>query len=285
MTLAEVHGKTPSKNSEDLLTADVFTAFRYLPATQGIYAFLRTVPELEDKLPEPLENEEVTATLHFWPLGQERKREPDLLLALQIGLRSFYVVVEAKYRSGASDKAEREEITTDGNSRKLGNQLADELRDLHHGKYKVFDQGRRKRHLTLENDKEDRFVLYLTSHAIKPQDEINRAAKQYPLAKQKLFWTNWYAVYDYFMERQSKDWPFPYREIVSDAILLLRKKSFSTFQGFDNLKLARADLVGIKGGFWQDAPVLATSFQGIHKPPKLFNRQEIGGSFWHESIM
>ena len=281
MTLAEVHGKTPSKNSEDLLTAEVFTAFRYLPATQGVYAFLRTVPGLEDRLPEPQESEEVVATIHFWPLGQERKREPDLLLALQIGPRFFYIVVEAKYHSGASDKDEREEVTTDGNSRKLGNQLADELRDLHHGEYKVFHQGRRNQHLSLKNDKEDRFVLYLTSHAIKPQDEINRAAKQYPLAKQKLFWTNWYAVYDYFLE--TKDLPFPYREIVSDTSLLLRKKSFSTFQGFNNL--IPVDLVGVKGAFWQDAPVIANHFRGIHKPPKTLNRENISGSFWHDSIV
>ncbi|MBK8988393.1 MAG: hypothetical protein IPM39_20390, partial [Chloroflexi bacterium] len=102
MALAEIHGKTPFLYFEDLLTADVFAAFRYLPAQEGIYAFLRSVPGLGKKLPA-LTGENVTATFYFWPMGEQRRREPDMLLALQVGQRLIHVVVEAKYLSGASD--------------------------------------------------------------------------------------------------------------------------------------------------------------------------------------
>ena len=64
MALAELHGKTPYAYSEDLLTADVFAAFRYLPVQEGIYAFLRSVPGLDKKLPA-LTGENVTATFYF----------------------------------------------------------------------------------------------------------------------------------------------------------------------------------------------------------------------------
>ncbi|HSH01736.1 MAG TPA: hypothetical protein VLL52_04395 [Anaerolineae bacterium] len=45
--LAEIHRKTPFTYFEDLLTADVFMAFKYLPPYLGIIPFLRTVPTLE----------------------------------------------------------------------------------------------------------------------------------------------------------------------------------------------------------------------------------------------
>ena len=51
MTIAEIHGKSPYIYSEDILTADVFTAFRYLPAEVGIVGFLRSIEEVAGIIP------------------------------------------------------------------------------------------------------------------------------------------------------------------------------------------------------------------------------------------
>lgn len=50
---AELHGKAPFIYSEDLLTSDVFTGFRYLPADEGVIGFLRSVEGLADVIEAP----------------------------------------------------------------------------------------------------------------------------------------------------------------------------------------------------------------------------------------
>ena len=278
MTIAEVHGKLGSVSSEDLLTSDVFTAFRYLPAESGIYAFLKKIPGLAEMLPDLAKNEAVVATIHFWPKGTNQSREPDVLLALQVGSRLIHIVVEAKYRSGASDKEEYVEIQQDGSVEKLGNQLADQLRDLHHGKYKIFYRGRRNQRISLDSKPDDRFLLYLTAHATKPQREIKQARSQYSLAEHNLFWANWFDVYDHLLEQQIIGLDFPYQEIIDDICLLLDRKSFSTFQGFS--ELPNIDSNYLIRSIWQDDPVMTNYFTGIQKPSLKFDMEEINGSFW-----
>lgn len=276
MTLAEIHGKAPLSNSEDLLTADVFSAFKYLPAEIGILAFLRSV----EGLSEFLQGEEIAiCTYHFWPIGLKCGREPDILLEIQIGERVYHVVVEAKYYSGPSDK-EVQEIEQDGDVYQAGNQLADELCDLHHGEYRIFNRGLRNRHLSLSSNPEDRFLIYLTGHITKPRKELDRAKVQYSLSQQKLFWTSWYDVYDHLAGQKSRELGFPFREIIDDICLLLEKKSFSTFQGF--IELPEFDCSGLDGSFWQESPVFADHFTGIQKPSFSFDRTELNGSFWQD---
>ena len=78
MAIAEIHGKTPFDYYEDLLTADVFAAFRYLPADAGIIGFLRSIENVADVIVQPEASS--TCEFHFWPLGELCRREPDLLL-------------------------------------------------------------------------------------------------------------------------------------------------------------------------------------------------------------
>ncbi len=197
MALAEIHGKMPFIYSEDLLTADVFAAFKYLPADSGILAFLHSIDGLNGLLRPLQAGESVTCDYHFWPLGFMRRREPDVLLEISIEERIYHIVVEAKYYSGPSDK-EIEEIELDGDVYQVGNQLADQLRDLHHGEYRIFRQGLRHRRISLLSEVNDRFLIYLTAHNTKPRTELDRAKAQYPIGQRKLFWANWSQVYEHF---------------------------------------------------------------------------------------
>lgn len=138
MTIAELHGKSPLTTSEDMLTANVFTAFRYLPAASGIIGFLRAIKGLGDIIPEP--QREATAHYFFWPKGQ--MREPDVLLELRIDGALYHIVVETKYLSGATDR-EIEEIEEAEEIIPWGNQLADQLRELIKGVYTIRQDGSR----------------------------------------------------------------------------------------------------------------------------------------------
>ena len=170
MTLAEVYGKTPFTYFEDLLTADVFAAFRYLPPHIGIIGFLRTIPGLEKQIEQP--NESSTCTFHFWPVGDVIGREPDVLLEVEINGRISHIVIEAKYYSGPSDKDD-EEIEINGDPQRTGNQLGDQLHDLESGVYRIFQDGSRNTQLTLSSRQEDRALIYLTAHPTRPNYELD----------------------------------------------------------------------------------------------------------------
>lgn len=101
MALAEIYGKTPFIYFEDLLTADVFAAFRYLPPDIGIISFLRSIPGLESLIEKP--NASSTCSFHFWLVGKVIGREPDVLLEVEINGRLLHIVIEAKYYSGPGD--------------------------------------------------------------------------------------------------------------------------------------------------------------------------------------
>jgi hypothetical protein len=280
MTLAEIHGKAPIKNSEDLLTADVFTTFKYLPPEIGIFAFLHSIDGL-DELLQPLQNNEtVTCAYHFWPIGLKHGREPDVLLELNVEERIYHVGVEAKYFSGPSDK-ETQEIEQEGDVQQVGNQLADQLRDLQYGEYRIFNRGLRNRYFSLSSKPDDRFLIYLTAHVTKPREALSRAEAQYPSAKKKLFWASWYDVYDHLASQRDDKLRFPFQDIIDDICVLLEKKSFSTFQGFTELpKFHQPEW---NGSFWQDAPLFSDHFAGIHEPSFVFDKGEISGSFWQDS--
>ncbi len=264
MTLAEIHGKTPFIYFEDLLTADVFAAFRYLPTADGIYAFLQKIPGLHEKLPVSIENEEISVSFHFWPVGEQQRREPDALLALQIGSRLIHIVIEAKYLSGASD-LEIQEVERDGQTYQVGNQLADQYRDLQNGRYRIFQAGLRNERLTLASELEDRHLLYLTAHALKPDTELQQACLYHPGADGNLFWANWHQVNDHFCELQRQLPMLPYSLILEDICLLLDRKGFTSFAGFHPLLQGEIDPTA--ASFWEDPYQDEPTFAGIILPP------------------
>lgn len=273
MTIAEIHGKVTNTNSEDQLTSDVFTAFKYLPADIGIVGFLRSVPELGDHIPEPTAS--ASCKNHFWPVGNEQGREPDLLLEVSIDDTIYHIVIEAKYRSGPSD-IETELVEEEEESGKLGNQLGDELRDLHYGSYRIFSGYRRNRELSLSSKVENRYVLYLTAHPMRPEEDLRRSVEFYPPAADKVCWSSWYHIYDHLEFFQGHFADFPFQDVLIDICTLLDRKRFSPFKGFPSLP--EIDLEIIAGRFWDDYRDGIVSFEGVSPPAFSITNQS--GRFW-----
>jgi hypothetical protein len=246
LAIAEIHGKTPFDYYEDLLTADVFAAFRYLPADVGIIGFLRSIENVADIIAQPTGDS--TCEYHFWPLGELCGREPDLLLELNVGGRLYHVVIEAKYMSGPSD-GEDAEITHRGELFTLGNQLGDQFRDLLNGEYLVYRGSRRIQRMRLASRVRDRLLIYLTAHVFSPKEELDRGLEYCPESRGRLFWANWYQVYDYVSLANEQLERFPYTRIARDLCTLLDQKQFSSFHGIE----APPDIAmeGVSGSFWE----------------------------------
>ncbi|MCI0397906.1 MAG: hypothetical protein L0332_11760 [Chloroflexi bacterium] len=272
MTIAEIHNKTPFVYSEDLLTADVFGAFRYLPTDVGILGFLRTIPELRERLLVP--QWQARCDYYFWPQGQHR--EPDVLLELQVDQQLFHVVVEAKYLSGPSDSA-LVEVVVGNEVVRLGNQLADQLRDLEYGKYTLFRGTGRNRQLTLTSPIENRFLLYLTAHVTRPEEDLARSMSHHAVGAGKLCWANWFQVYDYLADRKETLVQFPFNRIVDDICLLLDQKLLSTFRGFH--PMPAVEVGAGDGTFWKGQHIEPFAFHGITRPPALPLLEE-SSYFW-----
>ena len=278
VAIAEIHGKSPYTNSEDFLTADVFGAFRYLPAEIGILGFLRSIVEIGEVLSAPnVVNTEVesSAAFFFWPLGEAR--EPDVLVELNVNGALYHVVVEAKYLSGPSD-LELQEIEHQEDIILIGNQLADQLRELAAGEYTVWQDGTRGQIKRLTSHCEHRFLLYLTAHPTRPDRELAQSAALVPDHAHRLCWASWYHVYDYLQTNRAALATFPYNRIVQDALALLARKQFGGFDGVRPPPLI--DLREATGSFWTGRRNPLPPFHGIARPPH-FTLVLDGGRFWH----
>jgi hypothetical protein len=262
VAIAEIHGKSPLSTSEDFLTADVFTAFRYLPAASGLIGFLCSIPGLGDLLPPA---HEAMAQIHFWPLGSRFNREPDLLLELNYDDRVIHIVVEAKYRSGPSDKDSLEVVYGD-QTLSSGRQLVDEFLDLSDGKYTLFRDGVRDHSHQLTSRPADRYLLYLTAHPVRPETELSAAVRDHQEMAGRLFWASWYRVFEYLQNLRPALTQFPYDRILADICLLLERKGFFTFHGFHypfSFGKQNAEFV-----FWQDVRPGPVVFGGFIRPPE-----------------
>lgn len=274
MTIAEIHGKSPLSTSEDMLTANVFTAFRYLPAESGIVGFLRSIKGVGELIPKPVNK--ASAAYFFWPRG--KRREPDVLLELRVDGTLYHVVVEAKYLSGASDR-ELEEIEEDEETILQGNQLADQMRELATGEYMVWRKGRPSQSKRLNSEEENRLLLYLTAHPVRPRSTLRKSTVLYPEGTSRLFWSSWYHVSDYFHEQASALREFPYDRVIGDILTLLALKQFNTFQGVRPLPAQAVTFAD--GRFWRGRSTPLPTFDGIHEPqPALALRLRSG--FWKE---
>ncbi len=237
MIIAELHGKLSEEassidTSEDVLTSNVFQCLRYLKPNNGIVPFLNAVfrdngyKGAEDKLDRALEWE---VDYYFWPVGVERKREPDVLIYLKTGKAKYIVVVEAKYHSGPSDKEDFDEES----QKQFGNQLSDQFIDLLKRKYRVSNKT-----VDLECDKKNCYLLYLTKNFTKPKPEMDAAIEQYqqnfPNSKinivEHLMWTNWTKIWSILNSKPIES--FPQILIRNDLLALLERKGFKEFTGF-----------------------------------------------------
>lgn len=192
MSIAGRHGKLSPLSSglmtdegkwqrvEDLLTADVFGAYRYLPPGLGIVPFLRrAVDEKGQGLPEWLLSSHVdvdtlsTLQVVLWPSFASCAQEPDALLLLGTchGTPAVAVLVEAKLRSPLHTIANMSQL----------------------GFYAV-------RHLERDYDEPDLEiphvlpVLYVTNHMDLPRADLAKARSEIPAPLRDeagLFWVNW----------------------------------------------------------------------------------------------
>lgn len=103
MYLAEIHGKLSRRNEnmEDILTSNVFSFFKYAPRQVFLLALLR---ELGLGVSP---DEAQSAEFHFWPT-HPNGTEPDLVIIVG----KYYLLFEAKYRSGFSERQLQREIET-----------------------------------------------------------------------------------------------------------------------------------------------------------------------------
>src|SRR5688572_5066022 len=137
MIFADMRGKLGDhcarahERGEDVLTSTVFGLIRYLPIEEGLLRVLRRVrPVVKDDENPTLRSDAAwidtrhvrTARVEFWP-SFEAFGEPDVLLWLEdeSGARLHVVLIEAKYLSPKSGRAEEDEVLED--ERPHGDQL------------------------------------------------------------------------------------------------------------------------------------------------------------------
>jgi len=172
---------------EDLLTADVFGAYRYLPPQLGIVPFLRSAcGQKKTRLSDyfrtaglPLEDI-AYARIIFWPrLGDGR--EPDLLVLLGPSANDLRIalLVEAKLN------AKQHSIEgVDGVWRsQLGHYLKLHRKADYHTSVAIYELP------------PIRPILYVTRHNSIPTEELGAASVEADSGPEPLFWTNWQSAW------------------------------------------------------------------------------------------
>ncbi len=137
MYLAEIHGKISreNENKEDILTSNVFSFFKYSDRKTFLLQLLRkwnlNVSEREAE----------KAEFTFWP-AYDDGTEPDLLILVG----QYYLLIEAKYRSGFGKETEKHQP-----------QL---VREVNQGKTNAEKQGMVFRYITITADRYKRPEQY-----------------------------------------------------------------------------------------------------------------------------
>ena len=202
------------ENMEDILTSNVFGLLKYVPTCEGLLKYLALAEDKDGKQPldylsSVSELAQESINYEFWPWWEEsncKGCEPDVAISLKIpGKHNLLVLIEAKYLSGKSSKADE---TTD----KPNDQLAREWDNL----------GVRA---GLNNKP---VLIYLTAHYIYPHQDIEEAKNE--LRKKRpnggdfaIYWLSWRHLYE-----SCEDTGNP---ILNDLILLLERLGLKFFYG------------------------------------------------------
>ena len=192
LSLQNTHGSVQDitwERIEDVLTADVFGAYRYLPLKYGLIPFLSHArDERRLTLSEFLANHAISleslnyARILFWPRLEDQS-EPDLLILLGTGPDGLQValMVEAKFYSS------QHEIEKAGTrSSQIGHYLIQHHRGAHGPS------------LVSEGMPPLRPLLFLTRDARPPYQDLSRARREVRAAlpdlteeEVGLFWCSW----------------------------------------------------------------------------------------------
>lgn len=194
MYLAELRGKLSSRveRMEDVLTSNVFSFFKY--STRDIF-----LKNYLNELGFNVSNREAEeAEFRFWPVFED-STEPDLVIIVG----EYYLLIEAKYFSGFSEGAKKDE-----------HQL---LRELNNGK------------LEAENyDKEFNLIAITADYYYKKDKFIVIPQEFHPHFK----WTNWQSVSSFLDNILSSNPNIKEseRDFTLDLYNLLDKKHLRSFQ-------------------------------------------------------
>lgn len=223
MTMAELHGKIkPYEMLEDLLTSDVFCAFRYCDHNYGLIPFLEKAICFEDleRTPNFLNNVK-SAHYYFWPKSKSL-REPDLIIVIERTDGSTAAInIEAKYQSGKHNH-ETEEDTFELNHLS-GDQLFAQYQLLEEKSYSG-DLGKELAHA------EEFYLFYITAHYVPPDNDIEEtkgAANNHNKGSAigSFFWLNWAAAWkicDDFKDERHRSYL-----ILRDLFELLERKNLT----------------------------------------------------------
>ncbi len=197
MIRAALHGKIPSRmiESEDILTSNVFSFFKYADRQRYLKALLQ-LNQL-DVSDEALR----TAEFHFWPRYSDAT-EPDLVLIIG----EYYILFEAKHLSDFGSESEGRKAQIE--------------RELEGGEAEALSLG-----------KKFRFVA-VTSHYNRPVQLLDHISYN---GGDKLLWMNWQAVAGILLCALESCDEIPDVEFVKDLYALLCNMKLRSFLPFYHL--------------------------------------------------
>jgi len=200
MITAALHGKLSSRlrDSEDILTSNVFSFFRYADRTH----YLKPLLQLLDLT--VTDAEATAAEFHFWPRYDDNT-EPDCVLIVG----RWYILIEAKHLSGFGEESE--------------NRKGQIEREIKGGLAEAHSLGRE-------------FVyVALTSHYNRPTYLLDHITYN---GGQKLRWLNWQRIARLLLDALENPTEIPNREFAEDLYHLLEKMRLRPFLPFSRIKVS-----------------------------------------------
>jgi hypothetical protein len=200
MIPAALYGKIPSRllDSEDLLTSNVFSFFRYSDRTYYLKALLQAL-DLEFT-----DDEAVNADFRFWPRYDDAT-EPDCVLVVG----RYYILFEAKHLSGFGVES--------------GNRKGQIEREIEGGMAEAHSLNRE-------------FVyVALTSHYHRPTSLLDHISID---GGRNILWLNWQRIARLLLESLESQADIPNRDFVRDLYQLLEKMRLRPFLPFTRLHLS-----------------------------------------------
>jgi len=230
MTIAEIHGKISevganlSERMEDLLTADSFGCFRYLPYDKGLIPFLDTARSFHGHA-LVLPSEIAGVHYSFWPwvkLHGCTPCEPDVVIGLETDERHLHLVfVEAKYHSGLSSEEDEGESPNDQLARELDNLDRISPVNLHWSP-----------DLTITS----RTLLVVTQDMGMPRTLIAQSLAEYQRKRNRqgdVYWTSWRFLHAVQEKQIASEVNQEHRAVLEDMMLLLQRKWLTMFNGVE----------------------------------------------------